>query len=94
MEMENNVVRKTLENIQIKIICFGITRDIIGQFDYSITLEREATVADLKQKLSLLFPAFHTLKSLRIAVNAEYAADSVVLNEKDEVVLIPPVSGG
>ncbi len=80
--------------MNLRILCFGITRDIIGQFEYAITLEMGATVADLKQKLSSQFPDFQALRSLRIALNSEYAGDEIVIKENDEIVLIPPVSGG
>jgi molybdopterin converting factor subunit 1 len=80
--------------MNLRILCFGITRDIIGQFEYATTLEDGATVADLKQKLSTQFPDFQGLKSLRIALNSEYANDEMPLKENDEIVLIPPVSGG
>lgn len=80
--------------MKIKILCFGITRDIIGQFEYVTSLENAATVADLKQHLSVNFPTFATLKSLRVAINSEYAEDTATLKENDEIVLIPPVSGG
>ncbi len=78
----------------IRILCFGITRDIIGQFEYPTILENNATVGDLKQHLSLNFPTFATLKSLRVAINSAYAEDDSILKENDEIVLIPPVSGG
>jgi molybdopterin synthase sulfur carrier subunit len=81
-------------NMKIKILCFGITRDIIGQFEYTTSLEDAATIADLKQHLSTNFPTFATLKSLRVAINSEYAEDAAILKENDEIVLIPPVSGG
>ncbi|CAH0996635.1 Molybdopterin synthase sulfur carrier subunit [Emticicia aquatica] len=80
--------------MNIRILCFGITRDIIGQFEYATTLENSATVADLKEHLSVNFPTFATLKSLRVAINSDYAEDSAILKENDEIVLIPPVSGG
>jgi molybdopterin converting factor subunit 1 len=80
--------------MNLRILCFGITRDIIGQFEYTTSLESSATVADLKQKLSTEFPDFQALRSLRIALNAEYASDEMSLKENDEIVLIPPVSGG
>lgn len=80
--------------MNLRILCFGITRDIIGQFEYATTLEDGATVADLKQTLSTQFPDFQTLKSLRVALNSEYANDEMPLKENDEIVLIPPVSGG
>ncbi|MCU0327274.1 MAG: MoaD/ThiS family protein [Spirosomaceae bacterium] len=31
---------------------------------------------------------------MRIALNTEYAQDSDILKANDEIVLIPPVSGG
>jgi molybdopterin converting factor subunit 1 len=80
--------------MNLRILCFGITRDIIGQFEYSTSLENGATVADLRQHLSANFPTFASLKSLRVALNSEYAEDSMILKENDEIVLIPPVSGG
>ena len=80
--------------MNLRILCFGVTRDIIGQFEYTTSLESSATVADLKQKLSTEFPDFQALRSLRIALNSEYASDEMPLKENDEIVLIPPVSGG
>jgi molybdopterin synthase sulfur carrier subunit len=41
-----------------------------------------------------MYPNLKGLKSLLIAVNNEYAEDSVELLESDEIALIPPVSGG
>jgi molybdopterin synthase sulfur carrier subunit len=40
------------------------------------------------------YPSFQKLSSLRIAVNEEYAEDHTEIKETDEIVLIPPVSGG
>jgi molybdopterin converting factor subunit 1 len=80
--------------MKLKILCFGITRDIIGQFNYEIELADGASVADLKTNLQERFPKFNQLNSLRIALNTEYAEDTTVLKSNDEIVLIPPVSGG
>ncbi len=80
--------------MKLKILCFGITRDIIGKFDYEIELAEGSSVADLKNTLKQQFPNFSKLNSLRIALNTEYAEDDKILNANDEIVLIPPVSGG
>ena len=80
--------------MNLRILCFGITREIIGQFEYPTTLETGATVADLKQQLVSQFPDFQALRSLQVAINSEYANDNNTLKENDEIVLIPPVSGG
>jgi molybdopterin converting factor subunit 1 len=78
----------------LKILCFGITREIIGQFEYLIDLPDKSNIETLKQTLISQFPDFQKLTSLRIAVNTEYAETDTLLNENDEIVLIPPVSGG
>ncbi len=80
--------------MRIKVIAFGISRDILGDFNNQIDLNEPATVADLKQLLLQRFPDFCKLTSLRFALNGEYADDADALAERDEIVLIPPVSGG
>lgn len=80
--------------MKIKVLCFGITRDILGGFEKVVELSQNASVAMLKEKLLTDYPDFEKLKSLRIAVNEEYGDDTLVISERDEVVLIPPVSGG
>jgi molybdopterin converting factor subunit 1 len=80
--------------MKVNIQLFGITRDIVGQNQYSLSLNESATVADLLQQLKQEFPEFNRLTSLLVAINSEYADNQVVINSNDEVALIPPVSGG
>ncbi len=80
--------------MNLKILSFGIAKEIIGQLELSVQLPEAATVADLKQFLTQQFPDFQKLASLRVAVNTEYADDAALLHPNDEIVLIPPVSGG
>ena len=80
--------------MEIQIIAFGIAKDIIKNRAISIELPSGSNVGFLKNKLCEEFPDFQKLKSLAIAVNEEYQTDEFNLNEKDEVVIIPPVSGG
>ncbi|MFT6205293.1 MAG: molybdopterin synthase sulfur carrier subunit [Spirosomataceae bacterium] len=80
--------------MKVNILCFGITREIIGSFEYVLETENSLTVSQLREELVNKFPDFSKLQSLQIAVNEEYADDSTFINSTDEVVLIPPVSGG
>ncbi|HAA11344.1 MAG TPA: molybdopterin synthase sulfur carrier subunit [Cytophagales bacterium] len=80
--------------MQIKIQAFGIARDILQASNFSLELEGPITVKSVKEHLLGKFPAFADLASLRVAVNTEYAEDGQELQENDEIVLIPPVSGG
>lgn len=80
--------------MHITILAFGIAKDIIGGASLEMQLPAGATVSALKAKLSRQFPDFQRLTSLSVAVNTEYAGDEQTLHERDEIVLIPPVSGG
>lgn len=80
--------------MKVRLLCYGITRDITGSFQYELELKNGATILDLKTRISEIFPVLKDLSSLRIAINTEYGEDSDVISEKDEIVLIPPVSGG
>jgi molybdopterin synthase sulfur carrier subunit len=80
--------------MKINILCFGITREIIGNFEYALETEKPLTVSQLREELVSRFPDFAKLQSLQIAVNEEYAAADTIIQFTDEVVLIPPVSGG
>lgn len=52
------------------------------------------TTSDLRAGLEQQFPRLKQLRSYMIAVNNEYAENSHMLTEKDEIAIIPPVSGG
>jgi molybdopterin converting factor subunit 1 len=80
--------------MQIHILAFGIAKDIIAGSQLKMEVADNATVADVRKQLYRRFPEFEKLASLRIAVNTEYAGMDQVVKENDEVVLIPPVSGG
>ncbi|MDB4538955.1 MoaD/ThiS family protein [Saprospiraceae bacterium] len=78
----------------INILAFGIAKDIINGSTLGLEIQNGTTVGDLKMELIAQFPDFEKLRSLVIAVNEEYQEDGFILSEKDEIVIIPPVSGG
>lgn len=80
--------------MKIKILTFGIARDITGSEFVEVELPEGTCVADLQNEMKTRYPAFKRLSSLMVAVNTAYATDQTILNENDEVALIPPVSGG
>ena len=79
--------------LRIKVKAFGITKDILGGREHVVDLQG-TTVQDLKRQLQEQYPAMMALRSLFVAVNQTYAEDQQLLNENDEIALIPPVSGG
>lgn len=79
----------------MKILLFGMAKEAVGKS--SIELKDAADIAsvkELKQRLLKEFPQFGQLPPMGVAVNANYARDEDKVSEDDEVVLIPPVSGG
>lgn len=80
--------------MELTVYGFGIAKDIIGGSTISINLSETASVSELKDFLFQQYPEFKKLRSLAIAVNSEYAQDDLILHGQDDVVLIPPVSGG
>lgn len=80
--------------MNINILAFGIAKDIINGSTLGLEIQDGTTVGELKTTLISSYPDFEKLRSLVIAVNEEYQEDDFVLSEKDEIVIIPPVSGG
>ena len=79
----------------MKIISFGVTKDITGSLYLDIeTGEKPVSVKELKENLFNKYPGLQNLKTLSIAVNNEYASNETMVSSQDEVALIPPVSGG
>jgi molybdopterin converting factor subunit 1 len=80
--------------MKINILAFGIAKDIFGVSTITVELTDAATTADMKALLEERYPKLKQLASYMVAVNNEYAEDKLIITERDEVAIIPPVSGG
>lgn len=80
--------------MNLKIALFGIAREIVGAPTLALTAPDGQSVQDLLERLRADYPALGGLSSLAVAVNNEYAEETHPLQERDEIALIPPVSGG
>lgn len=78
--------------MKVRVKSYGIAREIAGH-DFEIEVDGN-TVGDLRKAILSYYPALAGLSSLMIAVNAAYAEEETFIGPADEVVLIPPVSGG
>lgn len=77
----------------MRVLLFGIMKDIAA----GATLTVPASLADvgaLRSWLLQQYPAMKNLRSVMIAVNRAYAADTQPLAAGDEIAIIPPLSGG
>ncbi len=80
--------------MKVQILFFGITSDLLGASNLEIEVVEASTVANLKSLLKEKYPQLKNIASYAIAVNESYAVENLVLEEKDVVAIIPPVSGG
>lgn len=80
--------------MRVRVLFFGILRELAGLPEREMSLEGGATVAELVAQCETLLPGTAIWPSIATAVNQEYAPRSRALNEGDVVALLPPVSGG
>lgn len=79
----------------VHVRLFARARDLAGADVLRIELPDGATVADLRRRLAADYPPLSSLlERSALAVENEFAADSLVLPVDAEVALLPPVSGG
>lgn len=80
----------------IRLLAFGITRDILGsrEVEIEVDLPEHPEVGDLRKAIYKAHPKLEDLRSLGIAVNNVYTKDEDELDPLSEIALIPPVSGG
>lgn len=80
--------------MKIQVLLFGIARDIVGSSKLTIDHGDQLDVKSFKDILKAKYPKMNHLSYFKVAVNQEFAADDHILDEGDEIALIPPVSGG
>lgn len=85
--------------IQVNVLFFSVLRDLAGSDRITVPIEvsddAAATMGDLLATLYRAHPALEKWdNSLLLAVNAEFATRDTLLNEGDEIALMPPVQGG
>ena len=74
---------------------FAGIRETVGLPALELDLEDGATPEDVWQRLAAAHPGLSARRaSLSAAVNRRYSGFDAVLGDGDEVVFVPPVSGG
>ena len=80
--------------MMLKLLAFGIVKDIFGSPSIVLDQPEVCTCKDLKEILCLAYPELRKLTSFMIAVNNNYVSGDQVIEASDEIAIIPPVSGG
>lgn len=81
--------------MRVKVRLFASLRETLGRDHLELDLEEGATAEDAWRRLVSECPALAPRrKSLAAAVNRRYQPFDAILAAGDEVVFVPPVSGG
>lgn len=81
--------------MKVKVKFFAILRERVGAGEITKEIHEGSTVKDLWEALKRDYPKLAPAEMyLLYAVNQDYVAPDHVLRDHDEVVFVPPVSGG
>ena len=81
--------------IEVKVKLFAIYQEAFETPELKLMLPQETTVGDVLETLIAQKPYLSKWQEItRFGVNLQFVESDTVLLDGDEVVLIPPVSGG
>ena len=81
--------------MRVKVRFFAGIRDVVGRPELQMEVPEGATAADVWTRLAADHPALAARRGgLAAAVNRRYAGFDAALGDGDELVFVPPVSGG
>jgi molybdopterin synthase catalytic subunit len=81
--------------MKIRVLFFGVTRDLTGLQEEQTEFPEGASLEGLWGRYATRFPRLNDLSGvLLLAVNQEIANRARILQDGDEVAFLPPVSGG
>ena len=79
----------------IRVLFFGILKDLTGLAEDAAEVPAGATVGDLFAAYARRFETLEGARpSILFARNQEFVGPGTILAEDDEVAFLPPVSGG
>jgi len=80
--------------MKIKVLLFGIVKDIVGENTIYLDLDSTISVKDFQHIMRNKYTDLKDIENFAIAVNEEYVKRDYTIQNNDVVAIIPPVSGG
>ena len=82
-------------NIKVKVKLFAIYQEAFDTSELNLVFPKETKVNDVLQSLIEQKPHLAKWQEVtRFGVNLQFVEENTLLKDGDEIVLIPPVSGG
>ena len=84
-----------MAEIKVKVKLFAIYQEVFDTPELELIIPARTTVEDVLNSLIEQKPQLAKWRDVtRFGVNLKFVESSTLLKDQDEVVLIPPVSGG
>jgi sulfur-carrier protein len=81
--------------IKVNIKLFAAFQEAFSKSEISLALPAHSPASVVYERLIAIHPALEQWRSVtRYAINLNFAEENTLLQDGDEVALIPPVSGG
>lgn len=82
-------------SVEIKVLFFARARDLTGMTEFSLKISAGSNTQECLKELIAKFPSLEEISACMVlALNEEYTTESTIVKDKDELAIIPPISGG
>ncbi|MDP9489339.1 MAG: MoaD/ThiS family protein [Thermoproteota archaeon] len=82
-------------NEKIKVKLFAILRERVGESEITITVPAGITVNRLNSEILEKYPQLKSFNNKFVtSINCKVTTGDTIVTSKDEIALLPPVSGG
>jgi|1185.fasta_scaffold02727_3 molybdopterin converting factor subunit 1 len=90
-----NIMEMSISSIKVKVLYFANAKEAAGTQEEQFILSNPTSSDLLLRRILEIHPGIKDLvKTISISVNRKVISEDILLNDKDEIALLPPVAGG